>query len=267
MEKRVCFPGASGVHPLYTVLREHEYGMAVHQIEGLVAQPLLAFSLQPSAFPSAVAAQTSAFRTPRQLWTPGLHTPIGAIILFRVEFMSNLVNWLELMLVLLLAAGNLAGARERGLPASEGIVNFGKVNDRLYRGAQPDATGMRNLKRLGVKTILNLRQTNDVWKGEAAEACADGLIYTNVPMKGFGRPSPEQVAKALAIIETLPSPVFVHCQHGCDRAGTIIACYRIQHDHWSSEAAWQEAKHYGISMFAWGMKKYIVEFGKAATKR
>jgi protein tyrosine/serine phosphatase len=174
---------------------------------------------------------------------------------------------LELCLALLLAAGNVAGARERGLPPSEGIVNFGKVNDSLYRGAQPDALGIRNLKKLGVRTILNLRMTNDVWEAEAAEASANGLIYTNVPMKGFGRPTPEQVAKALAIIETLPSPVFVHCQHGCDRTGTIIACYRIRRDQWSSELALQEAKHYGISKFAWGMRKYIAEFGKASTKR
>ena len=35
MEKTVGIPGASGVHPLYTVLRADEYGLAVHQIEGL----------------------------------------------------------------------------------------------------------------------------------------------------------------------------------------------------------------------------------------
>jgi tyrosine-protein phosphatase SIW14 len=171
------------------------------------------------------------------------------------------------MVVLLLAAGNLAGAWQRGLSPSEGIVNFGKVNDSLYRGAQPDAVGISNLKKLGIKTILNLRMTNEVWKSEEANAHANGLIYTNVPMNGVGRPTPEQVAKALALIETLPSPVFVHCKYGCDRAGTIIACYRIQHYHWSSEAALQEARHYGISMFAWGMKKYIVEFGKASAKQ
>ena len=172
----------------------------------------------------------------------------------------------ELFVVLLLAAGNLAGAGPRGLPPSEGIANFGKVNDSLYRGAQPDDRGIRNLKQLGIKTILNLRQTNDVWKAEETEAVANGLVYTNVPMKGFGRPTPGQVAKALAVIETLPSPVFVHCEYGCERTGTIIACYRIQHDHWSSEAALAEARRYGISRFAWGMRKCIVEFGKASTQ-
>ncbi len=172
---------------------------------------------------------------------------------------------LKFVAVLLLAASDVAGAGERGTSPSEGIVNFGKVNDHLYRGAQPDALGIRDLKKLGIKTIINLRKTKEVWKAEETEANANGIIYTNVPMKDFGRPTPEQVAKVLALIETLPSPVFVHCKRGCDRTGTIIACYRIKHDHWSSESALQEAKHYGISKFEWGMRKFIVEFGRATT--
>ena len=157
----------------------------------------------------------------------------------------------------------MAGAGEPGL---EGIVNFGKVNDGLYRGAQPDTLGIGNLKRLGIKTIINLRMTNEVWKAEETEANANGITYTNVPMNGFARPTPEQVAKALALIETLPSPVFVHCRYGRDRTGTIIACYRIKHDHWSSEPALQEAEHYGISKFELGMRRYIVDFGQGSTK-
>ncbi len=164
--------------------------------------------------------------------------------------------------MLFLASGSLAGARERGVPPSEGIVNFGKVNDRLYRGAQPDALGISNLKKLGIKTILDLRMTNEVWPVEAAAARANGITYTNLPMKGYGRPTPDQVAQALAIIETLPSPVFVHCRHGCDRTGTIIACYRIRHEQWSAEQALQEAKQYGISIFARGMRNYIRAFAK-----
>ena len=176
-------------------------------------------------------------------------------------------RWLELFVALLLADGSLAGARERGVPPSEGIVNFGKVNDRLYRGAQPDALGISNLKKLGIKTILDLRKTNEVWAVEAAAARANGITYTNLPMKGYGRPTPEQVMQALAIIETLPAPVFVHCRHGCDRTGTIIACYRIRREQWSGEQALQEARHYGISMFARGMRNYILEFGKPTARR
>jgi tyrosine-protein phosphatase SIW14 len=175
--------------------------------------------------------------------------------------------WMTLCLGLLLAAGSVAEAGNRGVPPSEGIVNFGKVNDDLYRGAQPDAAGISNLKRLGVKTIVNLRKANDVWKPEESAASTNGIIYTNVPMSGLGRPSPKQVALALEMIESLPSPVFVHCEHGCERTGAIIAAYRIQHDHWSNESAMEEAKRYGISKLARGMRKFILEFGKASAKQ
>jgi hypothetical protein len=83
---------------------------------------------------------------------------------------------LELCVVLLLAVGNMAGARERGVPPGEGIGNFGKVDECLFRGAQPDAAGVKNLAKLGVKTIINLRMTNELWRAEASEASATGII-------------------------------------------------------------------------------------------
>ena len=76
-------------------------------------------------------------------------------------------------------------ARQPGLPLRNGIANFAVVNERLYRGAQPDVSGLRNLKRLGVGSIINLRMTHDAWKAEAAEARAVGIAYTNVPLSGF----------------------------------------------------------------------------------
>jgi protein tyrosine/serine phosphatase len=95
---------------------------------------------------------------------------------------------------------------------------------------------------------------------EGAEAWAHGIAYTNIPMQGSGWPSDAQVRKVLALIQTSTTPVFVHCHRGCDRTGTIVACYRIENDHWSSADALREAKHFGISWRRWGMKRYIKEF-------
>jgi uncharacterized protein (TIGR01244 family) len=156
---------------------------------------------------------------------------------------------------------SLCIAGQRGLPPQEGISNFGKVNQNLYRGAQPDAAGMTNLNKLGIKTIINLRQPVENWQAELEQVRAQGMVFTNIPMSGVGRPTTEQVRQVLAAIEALPSPVFIHCQHGCDRTGTIIACYRIEHDKWSNTAALEEAERYGISKLERGMRKFILSFG------
>lgn len=74
------------------------------------------------------------------------------------------------------------------------------------------------------------------------------------------------MATLLALIESLPAPVFVHCEHGCDRTGTIIACYRIRVGGWPNEAALEEARKYGLSKHEHGMIEYIRTFGKASTK-
>jgi len=170
-------------------------------------------------------------------------------------------------LLLLVLTSTVCAAGQRGVPPSEGIANFGKVNDGLYRGAQPKAAGIATLARLGIKTIINLRTTNDVWKAEEAQARAQGITYTNVPLKGLGRPTRAQVAALLALIQTLPPPVFVHCEHGCDRTGTIIACYRIRHDGWPDEAALEEARKYGLSKLERGMTDFVRSFGKPPAKQ
>ncbi len=156
-------------------------------------------------------------------------------------------------------------AHARGLPASDGILNFGKVNETLFRGAQPDDGALESLHRLGVKTIINLRMADDIWKEEAAKAASHGILYTNIPFHGMGRPTDDQVKTVLGLIETLPGPVFIHCRHGCDRTGTIVACYRMKHDQWTLEKALSEANHYGLSIFERGMKKFVSDFAKLLT--
>lgn len=145
----------------------------------------------------------------------------------------------------------------------EVLPNFHKVNDQLYRGAQPGQGGMKEIAALGIKTVINLRGADDRTRDEEIEASTAGLRYFSVPLPGFRRPKDEQVERVLALIRDSHNwPVFVHCHHGEDRTGIIIAVYRMSHDGWSVAQAKKEAKRHGMSRFQFGMKDYISDFYK-----
>jgi protein tyrosine/serine phosphatase len=55
-------------------------------------------------------------------------------------------------------------------------------------------------------------------------------------------------------------PIFLHCRRGKDRTGTIVACYRIQHDNWDNRRALEEAGHFGMSSLERAMRSYIEHF-------
>ena len=149
----------------------------------------------------------------------------------------------------------------------EELPNFHQVNSQLYRGGQPKAGGIRKLAALGIKTIVSLRSEDDRTRAEAAAAKALGLRYFDIPMPDLSRPTDAQVNRALALINAPENqPVFVHCKRGSDRTGTVIACYRISHDGWTSRQAKEEAKNYGLSWAEFGMKDYIEDFYKRQQK-
>jgi uncharacterized protein (TIGR01244 family) len=146
-------------------------------------------------------------------------------------------------------------------PRYKELPNFHQVNEHLYRGAQPASGGLKKLSELGIKTIINLRGADEHTQAEQDEATAAGLQYFGVPMAALGRPTEEQVAHVLAIIDDQQNwPVFIHCKRGSDRTGTIIAAYRISHDDWTADHAIAEAKHYGMSWMEFGMKDYIADY-------
>lgn len=142
--------------------------------------------------------------------------------------------------------------------------NFGVVNAALFRGAQPNGAELEVLRNLGVRTVVNLRTTPDTWTEEASRVRALGMNYVAVPMRGLVAPTDAQVARVLELIETAKAPVFLHCEHGADRTGTVVACYRMTSDGWPTGRALVEAESYGLSMFQFGMRRYIRNYVPAA---
>jgi len=150
----------------------------------------------------------------------------------------------------------------------EELPNFHKVNEKLFRGAQPNRGGIRRLSQLGINTIINLRDNDERSRAEEKEARAAGLRYFNVPLDRLGRPTHEEVNRVLALIYSPANQtIFVHCHKGADRTGTVIAIYRIEHDGWTSEQAKEEANRYGMALWQRGMKDYIHDYYQRRPKR
>ncbi len=164
-----------------------------------------------------------------------------------------------LLLSILLPAGPVfAGAQAAGVP------NFQTVNDHIYRGGQPTAEGFKSLAKLGTKTIVDLRGPGERNQAEEKIVESLGMRYVNVPMKGMQAPTDQQMVKLLALLDD-PSaaPVFIHCRRGSDRTGTVIACYRITHDHWQNRKALKEAKSYGMNWIEFAMQHYVLNYAPA----
>ena len=142
-----------------------------------------------------------------------------------------------------------------------GIKNFDQVDAHVYRGGQPTDEGFQYLAKLGVKTIIDLRETDDRSRAEERAVTGAGMQYVNVPMTGLTPPTEAEITKILALLENgATGPVFVHCMRGADRTGAVIAAYHIDHDKWDNARALRDAKEHSMSSFQFPRQKYIRDF-------
>lgn len=144
---------------------------------------------------------------------------------------------------------------------SAGLPNFHKVDDHVYRGAQPTPEGFRNLANLGLKTVVDLRGPEHSEAAEKKIVEEDGMRYVSIPMRGMSTPTDKQISDALKLMNDPASgPVFVHCRRGADRTGAVIACYRISHDHWDTARAQDEANNFGMNFFELAIRRYVARY-------
>ena len=101
-----------------------------------------------------------------------------------------------------------------------GVDNFGFVTPGIWRGAAPTAEGWASLARLGVRTVINLRESD-----ELADV-PPGVAYVHLPTSAW-RADQVDVPAVCRAIAAAAKPVFVHCREGRDRTGLAVAAYRV----------------------------------------
>ena len=160
------------------------------------------------------------------------------------------------------------------ISGTPGLPNLYRVNAGLYRSAQPGREGFIFLDKQQsltagdrpIKTVLSLRASND--DAELAAPDSD-LRLERISFKTW-HAEDEDVVKFLRIVSTpAMQQVLVHCKHGSDRTGTMLAIYRIVHDGWSKQQAIDEMIDggYGFHPIWNNLPRYILALDVEAIRK
>jgi protein tyrosine/serine phosphatase len=152
---------------------------------------------------------------------------------------------------------------------TEPLFQFYQVDPSLYRGAQPTPEGFRRLADLGVKTVVNLRAQGRVRRAQERQLVESlGMRWVSLPMRSYWRPTDAQV-RAFLDVASDPGhqPVFVHCQQGEDRTGSLVAVYRVARQGWAPEQAYTEALALGLAAWNPFMRSLVFDARRLAAVR
>ncbi|MGH9441282.1 MAG: fused DSP-PTPase phosphatase/NAD kinase-like protein [Thermoanaerobaculia bacterium] len=145
------------------------------------------------------------------------------------------------------------------------VQNLYRVEPDLLRSAQPDSIGFQDLAALGVKTVLDLRSGH----ADSEEAGKTVLRFLRVPMRAWSARDDQVVAALRILSDPSNRPILVHCQHGADRTGMILALYRVVVQNWTKEDALREMDQGGYhhSSFFRNLDRYVSRANIAALRK
>lgn len=130
------------------------------------------------------------------------------------------------------------------------MIRIDKVSEQLWRGPRPKTVAdIRALRGQGIKTLINLEWgVYDDFHDDEYEYIRPedhGLELIDIPCSDVVPPSPMNVEKFLTAVMD-KGPVYVHCLHGKDRTGYMVACYRMRFQGWTYERAKKEMYDFGF---------------------
>jgi protein tyrosine/serine phosphatase len=170
----------------------------------------------------------------------------------RKHFMTQRTIYMLLPVVLIISnlqvlAADLNRPSQWAVPITLlGVRNLHRINDNLYRSEQPSKQGVINLRKMGIKTIINLR----AFHSDRDNLNGTSLLNEELSVKTW-HIEDEDIIKVLKIIRKKENgPFLIHCQHGADRTGLVSAMYRMIEQGWSKDEAIKEMVEGGYGFHA-----------------
>ena len=153
------------------------------------------------------------------------------------------------------------------------LPNLYQVSPVLYRSAQPGIEGLEILnqqlaRRYGmpmeIKTVISLRNN----AGDGALVKPVGVRYEQIRFDTW-HVKDEDVKRFLQLVrDPKNQPILLHCKHGADRTGMMVAIYRVVEQGWSKQAAIAEMTQGGFGYHPiWSnLIRYIENMDKLSLK-
>ena len=130
------------------------------------------------------------------------------------------------------------------------IKNFGQMDERFYRGAQPKEADYKDLAALGIHTVIDLTDEPKAYEQPTVEAL--GMKYVKIPMVGKKYPTEEATKAFLKVVsDPATGKFYVHCAGGRHRTGAMGAVYRYQFYDWNYDQVYAEMKKFDFYT-SWG---------------
>ncbi len=125
------------------------------------------------------------------------------------------------------------------------LENFFRVSPDLFRSEQPAASDLPALRALGIRSLLSLRDHHD----EPEKFATAGLVLLRHESSA-GSLTEADLLAGLLLLRDAPKPVLVHCWHGSDRTGALVATWRMVVQGWTKEQAVDELVSGGYGFHA-----------------
>ena len=136
-----------------------------------------------------------------------------------------------------------------------------KVSEGVFRGPHPGEADLRELSRMGIRTVLSLEDDPSVVAEEGKACQSFNIDFVNIPLSEVAPPSADALTQAVNIIqEYRDRGIYVHCRRGIDRTGYVIAAFRMLVEKCDLDKAYKECCDHGHS-------KLIYFFWKGSLKK
>lgn len=177
-------------------------------------------------------------------------------------------TWAVIFAALALSLGQISYSADRTMDTTETlrntVFNFNEIEPGFFRSGRLPEESYPELKKLGIKTVVNLIDKEKECCDELAGLKEYGIQTIRIPWNGFDRPKDEDVQKFIEVAKNPQNrPLLVHCKRGAERTGVMIACWRIAEKGWTFEQAHEEMKQMKFRWFWYGhLSDYVYEFAK-----